>query len=98
MYFKKFLAGLSSLCITDIIRAQSCGEHAAHMASNEGMATVTRTLNLTTDQQATFGKALDACQKDCATVQGEQADAKAKRAARFDSALASMRASLDAEQ
>jgi hypothetical protein len=100
MHLKKFLAGLAILCVTGVVRAQSCGDKHAHanMSSNEGMATVTRTLHLNADQQATFSKALDACAKDCATVQGEEADAKAKRNARFDAALTSMRASLDADQ
>lgn len=99
MHLKKFLAGLALLCVTGVVRAQGCGDHAqAKMSSNEGMATVTRTLNLNADQQATFTKALDACSKDCATVTGEDEGAKAKRTARFDAALTSMRASLDAEQ
>lgn len=101
MNMKNWIAGLAIVTLGTAASAQTCAGHAQAKGGGEGdvMAMVTKELSLSDAQQAAFSKALDACHKDCASMDDKAgADMSGKKQARFDEAVASMKDQLKPEQ
>ena len=96
------LAGLAFACLATGTYAQGCAGHAnAKGGGTSDMASISKELKLTTEQQESFTGALAACEKDCSAMASKGGDAKAIASAkgdRFGTAISSMKASLSPEQ
>src|SRR6188768_2678744 len=97
------LAGLAFACLATGTYAQGCAGHASASTKNGGsdMASISKELNLTAEQQEAFTAAISACEKDCSAMAANGGDAKAIASAkedRFTTAVTSMQPSLTTEQ
>ncbi len=96
------IAGLAFACLATGTYAQGCSGHAnAKGGGTSDMASISKELNLTAEQQESFMTALAACEKDCSAMASKGGDAKEIASAkqdRFTTAITSMKASLSAEQ
>jgi len=101
----KLIAGLAFVCLAGTGYAQGCAGHAQVGKGGAGydMATVSKELNLTEEQQTAFTEALTSCEKDCAAMAStgkakDPAGLAEGKATRFNAALASLKSVLNADQ
>lgn len=96
------IAGLAFACLATGTYAQGCTAHAhAKGGGTSDMASISKELKLTAEQQESFTSAIMACEKDCSAMASKGGDAKEMASAkedRFGKAIASMKTSLSAEQ
>ncbi len=95
------IAGLAFACLATGSYAQGCAGHASVKGGTSDMASISKELNLTAEQQESFSSALAACEKDCSAMASKGGDAKAIETAksdRFTTVVTSMKASLSPEQ
>ncbi len=95
------IAGLAFACLATGSYAQGCAGHASAKGGSSDMASISKELNLTAEQQEAFTAALASCEKDCSAMASKGGDAKAIEAAksdRFSTTVTSMKASLTPEQ
>lgn len=95
------IAGLAFACLATGTYAQGCSGHASAKTGGSDMASISKELNLTSEQQEAFVGAISACEKDCSAMASKGGDAKAISTAkedRFKTAITSMKTSLSAEQ
>lgn len=96
------LAGLAFACLATGTYAQGCSGHAsAKSGGTSDMASISKELKLTSEQQEAFTAAMSSCEKDCSAMASKSGDAKdiaAAKSDRFSQAIASMKTVLSAEQ
>lgn len=96
------IAGLAFACLATGSYAQGCAGHASAKGTGHAdMASISKELNLTAEQQESFTTAIAACEKDCSAMASKGGDAKTISTAkndRFTTAVTSMKASLSPEQ
>lgn len=96
------IAGLAFACLATGTYAQGCSGHAnAKGGGTSDMASISKELNLTSEQQESFVTALAACEKDCSAMASKGGDAKTIATAkddRFKTALTSLKTSFTPEQ
>lgn len=98
MKITKWIACLAFAGLAGSSYAQSCAGH-AHAEGGHDMASISKELGLTTEQQAAFTKALDACQKDCTAMASKGGDEVGeKKQARFNEVIVSMKEQLKPQQ
>ncbi len=95
------IAGLAFACLTTGTYAQGCAGHASAKGGSSDMASISKELNLTAEQQEAFSTALSSCEKDCSAMAAKGGDAAAITTAkqdRFTTTVTSMKATLTPEQ
>ena len=96
------IAGLAFACFATGTYAQGCSGHAnAKGGGTSDMASISKELKLTAEQQEAFTAAIASCEKDCSAMASKGGDAKAITTAqsdRFTTAVTSMKTSLSPEQ
>lgn len=93
----KLIAGVAFACLMHLSYAQTGTASDAH--DGDAMATISKELALTPEQQSSFTKAMDACQRDCASIdaRGQEKGADMKKQ-RGEQLMTNLRAMLTAEQ
>ncbi len=98
------IAGLALVCVAATTSAQSCAGHAnAKGGANYDMASLSKELKLTAEQQTAFSTALSACEKDCSAMASSEKKMDAgmmaeKKSGRFNQVITSMKDVLNADQ
>lgn len=104
MNLLKTITGIALICATGTTYAQGCAGHAnAGKATGYDMATLSKELKFTAEQEATFTRALSVCQKECSAMgtasTTEDAEILTKRKSeRFNETVLTMSKVLDKDQ
>ncbi len=96
----KLIAAVAIASMTTAMYAQTDAVATeAQAPGNDAMAMVSKQLNLSADQQATFTKLLSSCDKDCAAIASKGGEKVGDRKmARFDRTIAAMKDVLNPDQ
>ena len=103
MNLLKLIAGLAIACMTTAAYSQGCAGHSAATTQTiapDPMASLTKELNLTADQQKSFTTAMASCEKDCAAMASikDEKEFTSKKESRFKESATAMRATLTSDQ